>query len=46
MNEDNIFDEYTIELDSDVLLQDYDDADLYQHELEEQSESDCDIEFE
>ena len=37
---------YAIEIDPDVLLQDYDDADAIQHELDEEYKTDTDIEFE
>jgi hypothetical protein len=45
-NEDNNFDDYEIEIDSDVVNQDYDIADEIQHELEEVELNDTDIEFE
>lgn len=45
-NEDNNFDDYEIEIDSDVVNQDYDIADEIQHELEETELNDSNIEFE
>lgn len=38
--------DYAIEIDPDVLLQDYDDADEYQHLLEEETDIESDIQFE
>lgn len=40
------FDNYLIDIDEDVVLQDYDEADEYQHQLEEQEKEDTDIKFE
>lgn len=40
------FDNYLIDIDEDVVLQDYDKADEYQHHLEEQEKEDTDIKFE
>lgn len=40
------FDDYLIDIDEDVVLQDYDEADEYQHQLEEQEKEDTDIKFE
>jgi len=39
-------DYYAIEIDPDVVLQDYDEADEYQHKLEEETSTESDILFE
>lgn len=42
----NDFDDYNIEIDADCVTQDYDDADYYQHLIDDNTSDDCDIEFE
>ena len=39
-------DDYTIEIDEDVLLQGYDEADEQQHQFEEETSQESDIQFE
>ena len=42
----NDFDDYNISVDADCITQDYDDADYYQHLIDDNESDDCDIEFE
>ena len=39
-------DDYAIEIDEDCLLQDYDEADEKQHQFEEETTQESDIQFE